>query len=103
MPVIDLVFDSDCPHIEPSRQHLRAAFASLGIPGDWNEWDRADPATPDGLRGFGSPTILVNGEDVAGEQPGPAVPCCRLYSVEGERASGVPSLDMIVLALTKRV
>lgn len=71
----------------------------------WTEWSTGDPDCPDIHRGFGSPTVLVNGRDVA---PGPHPwradtrgPRCRTYQ-EGEGAvSGVPPEARVVEAVAR--
>jgi hypothetical protein len=66
----------------------------------WSEHLGSDPATPAHARGYGSPTILVDGRDVAGVEPG-AEPCCRVYSDVDGRLAGVPSVEIIVAALRR--
>lgn len=83
-----LVFDG-CPLADATRSSLQAALDSLGL-GEFEEIDLLDPATPEALRGWGSPTILVGGEDLTGSSKGNALGC-RVY--EGEK--GVPGPEMI--------
>jgi len=82
---IDLVYDPGCPNVERARDVLAAACREAEIPAVWTEWNSEDAECPTYARNFGSPTILVNGEDVA---PGPhpwaqreagAGPRCRVY------------------------
>jgi len=58
----------------------------------WVEWDLSDPTTPQYLRGYDSPTVLVDDTDVLGSSP----------EVEGSacRVGGAPSASEIVAALT---
>lgn len=100
MPIIDFIFDDDCPNIIAAREQLRSACANLGIPPQWNEWNRTAPNTPEHLQGFGSPTILVNGKDIAGLSPTGIAACCRIYPSSAGTSSGIPSLEMISAALT---
>ncbi len=72
MPDIDLICDADCPNARQARINLRRALEMAGFPGGWREWVRTDVATPHDLRRFGSPTILVDGRDVAGASPSTA-------------------------------
>jgi hypothetical protein len=60
----------------------------------WTQWDAADPSIPDHAKGFGSPTILVNGKDVAGSSPSNNPECCRLYFGE-DGLNGTVSLETI--------
>jgi len=78
------------------RENLRKAFETSGIKAEWTEWEQSNENAPDYARQYGSPTILVDGKDIAG---GPGDCCapesCRIY--EG----GVPSVEMIQTALNK--
>jgi hypothetical protein len=98
---VELIYDVDCPHIAAARVVLLQAFAHAGIiTASWKEWTRTAPDTPPHLREYGSPTILVNGEDVAGAHSPGGGNCCRLYSSGGTGFSGVPPVEQIVSALT---
>lgn len=66
---IDLVYFEGCPHAAAARERLREALASLQSSARWNEWDTDDAATPEHLRGFSSPSVLVNGIDVERKSP----------------------------------
>lgn len=79
---------------------LTRALQEAGVPAVWTEWDTADPTCPANRKAYGSPTILVNGEDVA---PGPHLwaareeaegPRCRLYR-EGTHTMGAPPLARV--------
>jgi hypothetical protein len=72
-----LAFDG-CPFAEAARHALDEAMASLGLR-SYEVVDILDPDTPDSLRNWGSPTILVNGHDVSGGKQGNNVGC-RLYA-----------------------
>jgi len=69
------------------------------VPAMWTEWDQSSPEAPGHLRGFGSPTVLVEGSDVAGAQPVEGLACCRLYEREDGRG-GVPPVGLIAGALS---
>jgi len=62
---------------------------------------RSNPESPDYVRKYGSPTILVDGEDVAGEAPGDGAASCRMYMDNNGRRDVVPSVDVIVSALLR--
>ncbi len=66
---VDLIYDADCPNVAAARSQLLAAFARAGRAARWSEWDRGRPDSPGYVRGYGSPTILVDGRDVAGAEP----------------------------------
>lgn len=95
---IQLLWFPGCPHADVARQELRAALAECGLPLSFEDIDLTSPAAPDALRGWGSPTILVEGRDVVG-MPGPAGASCRLYRHPDDVARGAPSSAMIQAAL----
>ena len=94
MMEVDFVYDTDCPNVELARGRLRQAFDSLGLAPAWNEVVIGSPRAPRHTRGYGSPTVLVDGRDVTGATPSAEV-CCRVYE-GGDRA---PALDAIREAL----
>lgn len=99
---IELIYDDDCPNIEQARTHLLRAFSEAGIPAEWVEWDRGDSSSPSYVRSYGSPTILVDGKDVAGDDPSENISCCRLYVGANGEFNGAPSVEMIATALGNR-
>jgi hypothetical protein len=98
MPTVELIYDSDCPNVERARANLLRAFAEVGLTPRWQEWDRSDPESPVPVRAYGSPTVLVDGKDVADAPPSGA-DCCRLYRDGKGRFQGAPSVGMIAAAL----
>lgn len=93
MPTVDFVYDKDCPNVRTARGNLMQAFTRTGISARWEEYQIGATDAPARVRGFGSPTILVDGVDVDGLSAG-AEDCCRVY-----RGGGAPSIDLIVDAL----
>jgi hypothetical protein len=79
-----------------AREALEKALAELQI-GGYEEIDLLDPATPKELQGWGSPTVLVDGEDVTGGSKGAGVGC-RVYG----GADRVPSPATIVAGIRCR-
>jgi mercuric ion transport protein len=77
---VELIYDPDCPNVAEARAQLLRAFAETGITPRWVEWRRDSAETPACARGFGSPTLLVNGHDVAGQTSVYGNACCRLYA-----------------------
>ncbi len=72
----------------------------------WTEWGSDDPECPEHARNLGSPTVLVNGEDVA---PGPHPwaprepgdgPRCRVYR-DNDAIVPAPPVRRVVDAITK--
>jgi hypothetical protein len=58
-----------------------------------------DPGAPERIRGYGSPTVLVDGRDVAGAAPFEGTTSCRLYGSTGDEPRGAPPVEAIVAAL----
>ena len=98
---VELIYDGDCPNVERARAQLLGAFAEVDLEARWQEWERSDAKSPDYVRGYGSPTILVDGRDIAGTFPKGIAKCCRVYSNQSGEISGVPSLKAITSALLK--
>lgn len=97
--MIELIWEAGCPHIETARARIRQALAAAGRPLVWGEWDREDPHTPDNRAGYGSPSILVDGVDVAGAPPAGAS-CCRVYRAPDGEFVGAPTVELVQQALT---
>ena len=95
---IQLLTRPDCPNAGPAREALRAAMALTGIAAPVEEVDLAAPGLPESLRGWASPTILVDGIDAGGRQAPDDGDACRLYA-GGARAPGV---DVIGELLRRR-
>ena len=72
-----LTFDG-CPLAEAARGKLEEALAACDM-NYYEEVDILDSDVSDELRGWGSPTILINGADVMGQSQGDGVGC-RVYS-----------------------
>ncbi len=94
---VELIYDTSCPNVEATRAALLRAFAKLGRPPRWTEWERSAPDSPAYVRLYGSPTILVDGQDIV--QGEPSGESCRVYAGALDRLGGVPPLDKIVEAL----
>jgi hypothetical protein len=98
-PKITLIYDADCPNAPEARTVLRKALERVGLEPEWVEHDRAAPGVPAKLARFGSPTILVDGADVAGETADAAAASCRVYIDAGRGLGGVPAVETIVSAI----
>ncbi len=106
---VELIYDPGCPHVDGAREVLTRALQDAGIPAVWTEWNSDDPSCPEYARGRGSPTILVNGKDVA---PGPHPwakrepgdgPRCRIYHDEGGQATETPPLERVARSIAEAV
>lgn len=96
---VELVYDEECPNVPAARAQLMQAFAAAGVAPRWQEWALNAGEAPARVRGYGSPTILVNGADVAGAAPHGDAAACRVYGRGSDVYQGVPPLDDILRAL----
>ncbi len=92
---VELVYFKGCPRVEAARQALRAALGAMGFAPEWEEWDQESPQAPARVQGYGSPTVLVGGQDVRGESGGAGGRACR--------ADGPPSIEEIRRALAEEM
>jgi len=90
---IELVYFDGCPNAERARESLQAVVGTTEGAAAWSEWNLSDEATPERFRRFGSPTVLVDGEDVTGSDGRSAAMACR--------ADGAPSAAVIRAALSR--
>jgi len=95
---IEFIYQPDCPNVEAARAALRQALVETGRVPRWREWDSTAPTSPAHARAYGSPTILVNGVDIAGVEPADA-PACRIYRDAAARPTGIPPTELIRAAL----
>jgi hypothetical protein len=99
MVSVELIYDPDCPNVPHVRAALLKAFDQADIPPAWIEWDRQSADSAAHVRGYGSPTILVDGRDVAGITPGDGASSCRLYRSGSGAFAGAPDVAQIAQAL----
>jgi mercuric ion transport protein len=85
---IHLLYFQGCPNVEPARAALRDALSAEGVDVHVEEVDVEAADAPAWARGWGSPTILIDGKDLAGESRSTGS-SCRIY------ASGAPGVDEI--------
>lgn len=87
-----------------ARDALSEACRAIDVPAVWTEWSSDDPDCPAYARNLGSPSVLVNGEDVA---PGPhpwaqrvpgSGPRCRVYR-DGDAIVPAPPVSRIERAI----
>jgi len=97
--VVELIYDADCPNVPDTRSQLIKAFAQTGISARWREWECGAPDTPEYARAYGSPTILVDGKDIAGVVPDADTRACRVYGDGRGKLGGAPSVGEICAAL----
>src|SRR5688572_8698272 len=92
---VQLLYLAGCPHFAGARAALRRVLGQLGLPVAFDEVDLSAPAASPETLGWGSPTILVDGTDVAGESAMHGEPSCRIYA----NAIGRPTDEQIASAL----
>jgi hypothetical protein len=85
---IHLLHFEGCPNVDAARVDLREALAAEALTARSGEIDVEGADAPEWARGWGSPTILIDGQDVMG-QARSGSSCCRLY------ADGAPSIEAI--------
>ncbi|MGB0648583.1 MAG: hypothetical protein ACPGQS_15465 [Bradymonadia bacterium] len=96
--VIDFIWSSLCPNVSACREVIDAATTqfpdrSMAV----NEW-QIETKLPAHCEGYGSPTILINGIDVAGVKPNAFNDCCRVYATMYEIRS-VPLVEEVICAI----
>ncbi len=84
---IELVYLEGCPNAAEARDNIRVAVEASGRPLEWSEWDLMAESTPADFRRYGSPTVLIDGQDVTGADAGALAMACR--------ADGAPSVASI--------
>lgn len=89
---IDLIYFEGCPNAEQARVNLRVVLGDAS----WREWDLSATDTPERFRRYGSPTVLVDGRDVTGEDRS------RNAGAMACRVGGAPPPDLIREQLSGR-
>lgn len=97
-PAIELLGFQDCPNTPIMRERLRAALESIGEGWTFADTDQETLPESDLRRGWPTPTVLVNGNDLFG-MPAPIEPTmmCRLYP------GGVPDATVLADAIRSAV
>ena len=92
---IEVFYVPDCPHHPTSLMRLREVLAADGVAAEIREVAVTNMQMAEALRFCGSPTIRINGRDIAGESKdvGNFAMSCRLYP--GAKQPGVPPVEMI--------
>jgi hypothetical protein len=91
---IEFLYFDGCPNTPQLRVYLEAALDQSN--GSFTAIDLTKLPETDIRRGYGSPTILVNGRDLF-DMPQPATPTmsCRIYP------GGVPDTDTLIAKLSE--
>src|SRR3954454_12111410 len=97
---VRFLFYEDCPSHELALERLRDVLAEEGIDADVEVLKVESEEQAQELRFVGSPTILVNDEDIDPPPPNSHYALtCRAYGLEDGRISPLPSWDMIRRAI----
>jgi len=99
---VEFIYDRDCPNVLAARGNLIKAIAASSREVRWTEWDSCAADSPPHVKGHGSPTVLVDGKDVADNSSSGAGASCRLYQRGGVRFDGAPSVEEIVTVFASR-
>jgi hypothetical protein len=96
---IEVLYVPDCPHHPSAVKQLRDVLLAEGVRTEIIEVAVLDAKAAEELRFRGSPTIRINGRDIAGESHTPQAfaLACRVYP--GAKAAGIPPLEMMQRAV----
>ena len=98
---VEVLYVAGCPSHPAAVKLVRDILAAEGVDGKIHEVLVRDEGMASELKFAGSPTIRINGRDVAGESQddqGFAL-SCRLYP--GSKQVGLPPADMVHQAVLK--
>ena len=97
---IQFLYYEDCPSHDVALDRLREVMSEVAVEAEIDIVKVDTDEQAKRLRFIGSPTILVNGEDIDPPPPDAYyVLTCRAYRLEDGRISPLPSADMIRRAL----
>ncbi|MEI6046304.1 MAG: hypothetical protein WCS37_18295 [Chloroflexota bacterium] len=104
MPKIEFLYFADCPSHDRALALLRQALTEEGLnPAAVTIIEIKTEAEAEEYQFYGSPTIRVNGLDIAPLPPDISEPglSCRGYQKADGRISPLPPLELMVQALRK--
>jgi hypothetical protein len=92
---VEVLYVSECPSHPAAVKLVKQVLAAEGVATDIHEVLVRDERMAGELKFLGSPTIRINGRDVAGESPTAKnfALSCRLYP--GSKQIGLPPADVI--------
>jgi hypothetical protein len=98
---VEVLYVPNCPHHPTAVKQLRAVLAAAGILVEIHQVAVTDTKTAQELKFRGSPTVRINGRDIAGESHDPEsfALACRIY--EGAKDTGLPPIEMMQNAVRK--
>ena len=96
---VEVLYVADCPSHAPAVKLLKDVLATEGVLAEVTEVLVADAQMARELKFIGSPTIRINGLDIAAESANEGTMACRLYP--GSPQIGVPPIEMVRRAIVK--
>jgi hypothetical protein len=98
---IEVLYVAECPSHPAAVKLVRDILAAEGVAAEISEVLVRDEKMASELRFAGSPTIRINGRDIADESEAPKnfALSCRLYP--GSKEVGLPPAEMIHRAVLK--
>jgi hypothetical protein len=96
---VSFLYYEECPSHDLALERLREVMAEEGIPGEVEVIKVETEEQAHELRFVGSPTIRVDGQDIDPPSDPRYALTCRVYRLEDDRISPLPSEDMIRRAL----
>lgn len=92
---VEVLYVLDCPHRPRAVEELRNVLLAEGVTTEIDEVAVRNSSVARELKFRGSPTIRINGRDIAGESLEPELHAlaCRIYP--GAKEAGVPPVEMI--------
>ncbi|MGC1107778.1 MAG: hypothetical protein WA876_14710 [Candidatus Acidiferrales bacterium] len=98
---IEVLYVAECPSHPEAVKLLRDILAAEGVTAEIHEVLVRDERMANELRFLGSPTVRIDGRDVAGESQKPQsfALSCRLYA--GSKHVGLPPMEVIHRAVAE--
>lgn len=101
---VQFLYYEDCPSHEEALARLHEVMQEEGIDSEIGVVKVETEEQAQEHRFVGSPTILVDGQDIVSPEPGTRFGlACRAYALEDGRISPLPSRNMIRKALRSAV
>jgi hypothetical protein len=97
---IQLLTFPGCESAPAARELLSRVLAATGSGHVFEEVDTQAAGTPERYRSYASPTILVDGVPIGGDERRNGS-CCRLYVDDSGRLVGVPSEAAVRSAMAR--
>ena len=97
---ITLVHVEDCPSLPVARQRLADALGRLGMAAVVDQRLVLTPAEAEATGFRGSPTILIDGQDLFPATAEPQGLSCRLYPTD-QGPQGAPTVDGLIEVLRR--